>query len=55
MSRIPFYRLPDVLAAHPELASVGRITLGDSLRTVRLKLWDEENARLVSFREARIQ
>jgi omega-6 fatty acid desaturase (delta-12 desaturase) len=53
MSRIPFYRLPDVLAAHPELADVGRITLADSIRTVRLKLWDEDNRRLVSFREAR--
>jgi len=54
MSRIPFYRLPDVLAAHPELAGVGRITLADSLRTVRLKLWDEDNTRLVSFHEARV-
>ncbi len=54
MSRIPFYRLPEVLAAHPHLADVGRITLADSLRTVRLKLWDEQQNRLVSFREARI-
>jgi omega-6 fatty acid desaturase (delta-12 desaturase) len=54
MSRIPFYRLPDVLAAHPHLADLGRITLWESFRTVRLKLWDEENRRLVSFREARI-
>lgn len=54
MSRIPYYRLPDVLAAHPELAGIGRITLMESFRTVRLKLWDEEKRRLVSFREARI-
>jgi acyl-lipid omega-6 desaturase (Delta-12 desaturase) len=54
MSRIPFYRLPEVLAAHPHLSEVGRITLADSFRTVRLKLWDEEQLRLVSFREARI-
>jgi omega-6 fatty acid desaturase (delta-12 desaturase) len=54
MSRIPFYRLPDVLAAHPELAEVGRITLADSIRTVRLKLWDEDRRRLVSFRDARV-
>ena len=55
MSRIPFYRLPEVLAAHPELVEVGRITLADSFRTIRLKLWDEEERRLVSFREARVQ
>ncbi len=31
-SRIPFYRLPQVLRDHPELAQIGRITLVDSLR-----------------------
>ncbi|MGE0766218.1 MAG: fatty acid desaturase [Hyphomicrobiaceae bacterium] len=54
MSRIPFYRLPDVLDAHPELAGIGRITLAESFRTVGLKLWDEDKRRLVSFREAQI-
>ncbi len=53
-SRIPFYRLPEVLAAYPDLADVGRITLADSISTVRLKLWDETQNRLVSFREARV-
>jgi acyl-lipid omega-6 desaturase (Delta-12 desaturase) len=52
-SRIPYYRLPRVLRDHPELADVGRLTLGDSLRCVRLVLWDENRRRLVSFREAR--
>jgi omega-6 fatty acid desaturase (delta-12 desaturase) len=52
-SRIPSYRLPDVLRDHPQLAGVGRITLLQSLRTVRLALWDEERLRLVSFGEAR--
>ncbi|HEV2079302.1 MAG TPA: fatty acid desaturase [Allosphingosinicella sp.] len=52
-SRIPFYRLPEVLQAHPQLANVSRITIRDSLRTVRLRLWDEQARRLVSFREAR--
>jgi omega-6 fatty acid desaturase (delta-12 desaturase) len=54
MSRIPFYRLPQVLDENPELASVGRITIGESIRAVRLKLWDEEERRLVSFRDARV-
>jgi acyl-lipid omega-6 desaturase (Delta-12 desaturase) len=52
-SRIPYYRLPRVLRDHPQLAEVGRLTLGDSFRCVRLVLWDENRRRLVSFREAR--
>ena len=52
-SRIPFYRLPRVLRDHPELRDVGRLTLLDSFRCVRLALWDDTQRRLVSFREAR--
>lgn len=52
-SRIPFYRLPEVLRDRPELADVGRLTLWDSFKAVRLVLWDEDKRRLVSFREAR--
>ncbi len=52
-SGIPFYRLPEVLRDHPELRDVGRLTLWRSLRCIRLALWDEDNGRLVSFREAR--
>lgn len=48
-SRIPFYRLQEVLDAYPELKDVGRITLAGSLATVRLVLWDETDGRLVSF------
>jgi len=51
-SRIPYYRLPAVLRDHPELREVGRITVPQSLRCVRLVLWDETQRRLVSFREA---
>jgi acyl-lipid omega-6 desaturase (Delta-12 desaturase) len=51
-SRIPCYRLPDVLRDHPQLTAVGRITLLQSLRCVRLALWDEQGRRLISFREA---
>lgn len=50
-SRIPFYRLPEVLRDFPELADVGRLTLLQSLQSVPLVLWDEEKRRLVSFRE----
>ena len=52
-SRIPFYRLPQVLRDHPELATIRRVTLMESFAAVRLKLWDEQQRRLVSFREAR--
>ncbi len=51
-SRIPYYRLPQVLRDYPVLASQGRLTLLESLRCVKLALWDENKGRLVSFREA---
>lgn len=51
-SRIPYYRLPEVLKDHPELADINRITIRESLRCVPLTLWDEKAGRLVSFREA---
>ena len=53
-SRIPYYRLRHVLRDHPQLKSLGRVTLGQSLRSVNLVLWDETQKRLVSFREATI-
>jgi len=52
-SRIPYYRLPKVLAAHPELKAVRRLTLWDSLKSVRLSLWCERHKKLVSFKAAR--
>jgi omega-6 fatty acid desaturase (delta-12 desaturase) len=52
-SRIPSYRLPRVLRDHPELRTMGRLTLWQSLRCVRLALWDETQRRLVTFREAK--
>jgi omega-6 fatty acid desaturase (delta-12 desaturase) len=51
-SRIPYYRLSRVLRDHPELRQVGRLTLLQSFRCVRLTLWDETQRRLVTFREA---
>jgi omega-6 fatty acid desaturase (delta-12 desaturase) len=51
-SRIPFYRLQEVLRDHPELANVQRMTLWQSLACARLRLWDDKRRRLVSFREA---
>jgi acyl-lipid omega-6 desaturase (Delta-12 desaturase) len=51
--RIPYYRLPLVLRDNPELGIVGRLTLIQSFRCVRLVLWDEGQQRLASFHEVR--
>jgi omega-6 fatty acid desaturase (delta-12 desaturase) len=53
VSRIPFYRLPEVMKVRPGLDEVGRVTMLQSLRCVHLALWDEERRRLVSFRDAK--
>jgi len=52
-SRIPYYRLPKVLKDHPELKAVARLTLKDSLKSVRLSLWCERREKLVTFKGAR--
>jgi omega-6 fatty acid desaturase (delta-12 desaturase) len=52
-SRIPYYRLRQVLSDHPELAALKRLTLWQSFGCVRLGLWDEKAQKLVSFAEAR--
>lgn len=51
-SRIPFYRLAEVLLDHQELAEAQRLTIRESLATVRLHLWDEAERKLTSFAEA---
>ncbi len=52
-SRIPFYRLPEVIRHHAELADVQRLTICDSLRTVGLHLWDEAEGKLISIKDAK--
>jgi acyl-lipid omega-6 desaturase (Delta-12 desaturase) len=52
-ARIPNYNLQ---RAHDENAifhEVPTLSLGDGLRAVRLKLWDEKHRRMVTFAEAR--
>jgi omega-6 fatty acid desaturase (delta-12 desaturase) len=41
------------LRDYPDLRVIGRLTLVQSFRCVRLVLWDEGQQRLVSFREVR--
>ncbi|MFZ5475216.1 MAG: fatty acid desaturase family protein [Myxococcota bacterium] len=52
--RIPFYRLPEAMAAMPELQDPGRTTWHprDVLACLRLKLWDPAKGRMVTFEEA---
>ena len=52
-SKIPYYRLPRVLRENPELGNIGRLTLWESIKCVRLVLWDESRKKLISFREMR--
>ncbi|MDX1785885.1 MAG: fatty acid desaturase [Roseovarius sp.] len=53
-SRIPFYRLPEVLRDHAELADGNQLTIRQSLASARLHLWDEKTKRLLSFAQARM-
>jgi omega-6 fatty acid desaturase (delta-12 desaturase) len=52
-ARVPFYRLPEILRDHPQLAQVQRLTLAESLSCVGKDLWDEDSRRLISFAAAR--
>jgi omega-6 fatty acid desaturase (delta-12 desaturase) len=51
-SRIPFYRLPEVLRDHSELAESNRMSIRESFANARLHLWDEKSQRLLSFAQA---
>lgn len=53
--RIPFYRLPEAMAAIPELQSPVTISLNlrDIVDCFKSCLWDEARQRMVSYREAR--
>jgi omega-6 fatty acid desaturase (delta-12 desaturase) len=52
-SRIPFYRLPEVIRDHRALAEAQRLTIRESLASVNLHLWDTVEGKLMSFKEAR--
>jgi omega-6 fatty acid desaturase (delta-12 desaturase) len=50
-AQIPFYRLPEAMAAIPELQSPGETSLkpSDMWRCLGLKLWDSEKKRMVGY------
>jgi omega-6 fatty acid desaturase (delta-12 desaturase) len=50
-SRIPNYALQQCMEENPEFQDVTTITLWSSLKSLGLNLWDEEQCRLVSFRQ----
>jgi acyl-lipid omega-6 desaturase (Delta-12 desaturase) len=50
-SRIPNYRLQRCFDEIPALRQVTTLTLTDSVRTLRLTLWDEDTKQLVGFRD----
>jgi omega-6 fatty acid desaturase (delta-12 desaturase) len=52
-ARIPNYNLQRAHDENPIFHDVPTLSLWDGLRAVRLKLWDEERGRLVTFAEAR--
>jgi omega-6 fatty acid desaturase (delta-12 desaturase) len=51
--RIPNYNLQRAHEENPVFHSVPTLSLRDGLRAVRLKLWDEQQARLITFAQAR--
>ncbi len=51
-SRIPYYRLQQVLRDFPELNQISRLTLMQSFVCVKFRLWDEGQRKLVSFSQA---
>jgi acyl-lipid omega-6 desaturase (Delta-12 desaturase) len=51
--RIPNYRLQQAHDDNPMFHDVTTLTIGSSLRTLRLALWDEDGEELVSFGEAK--
>jgi acyl-lipid omega-6 desaturase (Delta-12 desaturase) len=52
-ARIPNYNLQAAHDNNPIFHDVPVLSLWDGLKTVRLKLWDEDRGRLVTFAEAR--
>lgn len=52
--RIPNYNLQECHEADPLFQQVKPITLLGSLKSLKLRLWDENAKRLISFRRARL-
>jgi omega-6 fatty acid desaturase (delta-12 desaturase) len=53
-TRVPNYNLQRAHDSYPAFRQVPTLSLWDGLKCMRLKLWDEEHGRLVTFSEARV-
>jgi len=51
--KIPNYQLERCHRENPTFQKVTTLTIGESIRTLGLKLWDEESGRMVGFRHLR--
>jgi omega-6 fatty acid desaturase (delta-12 desaturase) len=54
-SKIPFYRLPEVMAQIKELQSCKRTSLNikEVIACLRLKIWDQDKNKMVGLRDIR--
>ena len=55
LPRIPNYRLRRCYSENPEVHIAQPLTIGKSLRSLRMKLWDEPSGEFLSFRAVRRQ
>ncbi len=53
-SQIPNYKLQACMSAYPALQTINRLTIRESLKSLSLKLWDEDKKQLVSFKDLKI-
>ena len=51
-STIPNYKLQPCMDAMPKLSEINRMSFRESLKSLDLKLWDEVDKRLISYRDA---
>ncbi|WP_078428099.1 fatty acid desaturase [Alkalihalobacterium alkalinitrilicum] len=49
--RVPNYKLEEVHNKHQALQEVQTITIGSSLKSLRFRLWDENNKKFIAFNE----
>lgn len=55
-ARIPFYRLPEAMAAIPELNNPRTTNLNplEIISCLRLKVWDDDAGKMIGFREMKV-
>jgi omega-6 fatty acid desaturase (delta-12 desaturase) len=55
-SKIPFYRLPEAMAAIPELqkAKVTSLMPSDIVACLKLKVWDSDQNKMIGFDEMEV-